>query len=1212
MLGTSASAVVLAALLYAAIWLIGVPVGLLLRRRLDQGLVSMPVIGLGTFQLVAWYVSAHASIGLRVVVWLLVALGTLAGAAIFANEWRSRPERPKFFGSPRLQSSLMATGLVSVALVLVHARGLLALGRLTSASLGNVDLPDYHAVSDLLLDDGFDEHGPIVGTDLGERAREDVFGAYSFLALAVVATGRSSWELWIPIVMVASILTTQSIARLLVRWTDLTPLSVALLSNIGVAVPVYAYLTWQNYLSQLLAMCAAPMLFLLLHDACGKLEDWRSPRALMPSALAVCFVALFLLFTYPHQLFLLPPVVLVSILFVGGSWSARLWRVVSAFGILMLAAAGVVIVAPERSWLAVERLIWLRHQLAGWELGAFSPTDLLGITGRVVEHPTWGLLLEGIDGPAGWGGLILSVLVVLEVFRCASRLRRESGDRWRLPVEGVLVSVLASYVLFVALDGGSGYRQWKWISYLLPLLCSLLVAPIAASIMVTTRRRSPGRQHLPPVLVAGLFVAVGLVQSSVIDERLGDAERSLLVPEHPDRLQEIDVAALTISLPDRWSPDRGPGLGSDWDSMWAAGLVGSESVHVLDRGFYVVAEPSEGPVLVYRQQADWVSWTEPLWADDVFVLLPLPGGGADSRDPDGLAGTIDLDITEVGGEQLEVNYRVENTGSVEWIGSRDDQPGEVRLVLQTLDSQGNVIDDDYGRIQLVDWPLSVPPGATVSGTAVLPNRPMDHSAFLRLQLVSAHVGWFGDLGSAPRDLGQAPMEKEDAARIAGELDLRLGRAFDGALMAHAVAKNTGLETWRGNHTASPGEVTVRLQALDDEGRPLGWEEWSTLRLWPLGVEPGAQVSVDSLLTGFPVEATYLRADLVLEAISLFEDLLVHGAGGRPVVVPLVEGEPGLLSDAASPDDGTGPLWDARLNAWLEGSGGFVPVLRVEVENTGRATWLGNRRDVDGEVLLVVSKVEEPGGADRRALASVPLGVFNTRPGDAIAVDVPLERSAIGVNGELEVGLHVVGAGPIHSESSAASVDIPEISGLDGYLYEALQTGLLDGVAEGSVLVNFSGPGEVARFEGAIRASGLSGRGFDVVGAVPPGAVGCGEGRTCDASGSPLTAVVPVQIYDDFSPGHAPHYDVVYIVGPVAGLTENPTEPLVVIGHLSLFGAGHVLPSCDMDGMDPGARTYSADSWQWSRCVGAPSQLSTFRRWLEAGCTPDLEGWYVCR
>lgn len=91
----------------------------------------------------------------------------------------------------------------------------------------------------------------------------------------------------------------------------------------------------------------------------------------------------------------------------------------------------------------------------------------------------------------------------------------------------------------------------------------------------------------------------------------------------------------------------------------------------------------------------------------------------------------------------------------------------------------------------------------------------------------------------------------------------------------------------------------------------------------------------------------------------------------------------------------------------------------------------------------------------------------------------------------------------------------------------------------------------------------------------------------------------------------PHTDVVYLLTPVAAITDNPMNPLIVIGHSSLFGPGHALPICNMD--DPSAGAYSGlgDDWHLLPCVGAPANISTFTTWLQQGCTEGLRGWYIC-
>ncbi|SVB52012.1 uncharacterized protein METZ01_LOCUS204866, partial [marine metagenome] len=68
MLGPSLHALVLSAVLLGTLTLIGAPGALLLRRYLDASLVSTPIIGMAVFQIAAWYILDHTSIGIDPIV----------------------------------------------------------------------------------------------------------------------------------------------------------------------------------------------------------------------------------------------------------------------------------------------------------------------------------------------------------------------------------------------------------------------------------------------------------------------------------------------------------------------------------------------------------------------------------------------------------------------------------------------------------------------------------------------------------------------------------------------------------------------------------------------------------------------------------------------------------------------------------------------------------------------------------------------------------------------------------------------------------------------------------------------------------------------------------------------------------------------------------------------------------------------------------------
>lgn len=1203
MLGPSLHALVLSAVLLGTLTLIGAPGALLLRRYLDASLVSTPIIGMAVFQIAAWYILDHTSIGIDPIVLPLLILSTVVAALVW---WRSRTreEHDALGADRRLRVTMLLTAIFSSLVVLFQARNLLGLGHLTVASLGNVDLPDYSAVADLFSSDGFDAEGSIVGTDLGERGRTDVTGAYALLAYSVSVTGRHPWQVFVPMALVATILLTQSIARLFVRRTELPAYLIALIANVGITAPFFQYVMWQNYLSQLLGMAVAPLLFLLICEVMDRLGAPRSERLAHLAMLALVFV--FLLFTYPHMFFLLPPVAILAAALSFDETPMNFARIVRAVAAVAVAGGMALLVVPVRAWLALERFLFLRHQLAGWEQEPFTPTDLFGLTGWIGDHATWGLVLHGFSGPTRWGSVLLSAFLVVEALRLSQRMWRHKERRWRLPVTGMVVAILGTYIIFVAIDGGVGYRQWKWISYFQPMLVALLIVPFLGWIVGRRRSHRPGWPGtISAVAIVLLLVVAGLISSLPITGRLGDESRVLIAPDGLEQIEHLSYDALTISLQERWMPPTRPGLMSHWDSMWVAHLVDAEAVHVLDRGYYVVSEPSKGPVLVYRQQVDAAPWVDPVWSAGGFALLPYPSEMATSRFPDQLQADLSVELTPGPDESVVATYELTNTGDASWIGHRNRSAGEVVLGLQTLDAAGRTVNSDYARVPLVDWPIMLPPNESVAGTFTLPARPFDHSVFIRFAPVAEHVGWLYDLGTVPLDFGSIV---NDRTGFGGLLEAEKVVALDGSLLLNYTATNTGDVTWSGSHNSKLGEVTLRTTALDGDGSRLDWEAWSVLTIWPLSIESGQSIDGVISIRDLPDEALFVVLELVAEGVALFTDL-----GGYPTIVAVdPEGERRLTSyDGASAAEGLS--LSGILTVELNSSVDFLLAGTFELHNSGPATWLGNRAGALGEVTVAVLALDAEGLETGVLVDRLRVSPLDLRSGDSARGVFSIDRrDLVGVSG-LRFVPEAQGITRF-DEVGFTPVDliVPALTGADRYLVEALENGLLDDVAAGSVLVTFNESAQVDRLSSAIGVAGLGDRGYEVVGGVPPGSVGCGEGRLCDALGRPLIVVVGLPMLDDH-PGsnHMPHTDVVYLRTPVAAITDNPLNPMIVIGHSSLFGPGNALPICNMD--DPSAGAYSGlgDDWHRLPCVGAPANISTFTTWLQQGCTEGLRGWYIC-
>lgn len=128
--------------------------------------------------------------------------------------------------------------------------------------------------------------------------------------------------------------------------------------------------------------------------------------------------------------------------------------------------------------------------------------------------------------------------------------------------------------------------------------------------------------------------------------------------------------------------------------------------------------------------------------------LHKPGGHADSRQAQGLAGTLRLvsaKRVERPGKGAGVQLEVEvcNSGSSVWLAGS--LLGQVNVGVQVLSAEGHLIDNNLARLRLERLPVL--PGEQVMASGVVP-WPGEGGQALQLDLVAELVAWFGNLGQS--------------------------------------------------------------------------------------------------------------------------------------------------------------------------------------------------------------------------------------------------------------------------------------------------------------------------------------------------------------------------------------------------------------------------------------------------------------------------------
>jgi hypothetical protein len=158
-------------------------------------------------------------------------------------------------------------------------------------------------------------------------------------------------------------------------------------------------------------------------------------------------------------------------------------------------------------------------------------------------------------------------------------------------------------------------------------------------------------------------------------------------------------------------------------------------------------------------------------------------------------------------------------------------------------------------------------------------------------------------------------------------------------------------------------------------------------------------------------------------------------------------------------------------------------------------------------------------------------------------------------------------------------------------------GFLDRVASSATIL--VAPGQ--HYSGALVEwmGGPSGLWFTET--LPEGMLPCGEARFCTADGLPIFVLRALDVDGD----------AVLVLAPVAGDLGRPSDPLVVMSHITLFGPGRATRTCVMDDLSAGDIPATDDAWVTRRCTGPPTALSSFETWVGSGCTEGLAGWYIC-
>jgi hypothetical protein len=539
--------------IYAELALIGAPIWLLVRPDVPpvSDAFACPVVGLAVSQVFSWYWLRYTNGGLATGMPVLgiCVLFALAGVGWFKRRSLHRPELALSVSTAAL--------LAAIAVVFVcEFRTPFNVGHLTSASIWNDDIAVYVTVARGLISHGFSWGGNIAKVNLGAMATSSANGSrpgpYSSLAAAAWGTGLRTWQVALPFLLVTvalGALAVRDAARLLLPGSLISASLIALLATMS---SLFAYVTTNYFLGQVLVMPLAVGELIVLHSIARR-STWR--QRIPELVLLVAMVVIAVLSFTPIS-FLMQPVILAAVCVgeFGRGWLRRSALVVaSSMGTFIVACA----LVAESVWRSVRVAGAFAGAGFGWPLGLMTPLEVLGFR-QVVRAPR----------PVVGTFVVQTAIVGLVVLAAVWVLWNE---RRRVAILNAAAAflVLGSYAL-VYVHHGYSYQQWKWISFFQPILIVAVFALVVAAAGVLIRRWAPAKI---PVRTAGAFLGVALTVGSAQILLVGTRGNYVVWVAGEPTLPWNVVGSPLSKLAERPAIDRLDAVNvnmSQWDELWAA------------------------------------------------------------------------------------------------------------------------------------------------------------------------------------------------------------------------------------------------------------------------------------------------------------------------------------------------------------------------------------------------------------------------------------------------------------------------------------------------------------------------------------------------------------------------------------------------------------------------------------------------------------------
>jgi hypothetical protein len=239
---------------------------------------------------------------------------------------------------------------------------------------------------------------------------------------------------------------------------------------------------------------------------------------------------------------------------------------------------------------------------AGWSLPAIFPSEMLGFQ-------------SSPSGSQGWLTITVSVLIVVCAFGAALIVWRTTKDEGVPGLVVAMTMVLATYAVVYQREGGPTYRQWKWVTFFIPLFVGATIAMFGLTVK-SLRGRAARLGVLGPALLVGYATIVLLFASGAgFPLRPPAADAYLAVTADEINLGHDQRLANLPSLHINTTPY--------WETMWIAYFLRDVPVTLGPPTYYTTAE-AVGPWYLERNDQPLAPRAEATPLNNTYRLVKMP------------------------------------------------------------------------------------------------------------------------------------------------------------------------------------------------------------------------------------------------------------------------------------------------------------------------------------------------------------------------------------------------------------------------------------------------------------------------------------------------------------------------------------------------------------------------------------------------------------